>query len=61
VAGLLINEGIFGAATDALEACDRERRLSVGKPPTLLVYRISVPMRIRCAGPKRISAIYGWC
>ena len=59
VAGLLINEGIFGAspsepvqeviervkrrfnaATDALDACDREQRMSGGKRPTLLVYRV---------------------
>lgn len=59
VAGLLINEGIFGAspsepvleiidklkrrfasATDALDACDREHRLSAGRRPTLLVYRV---------------------
>ena len=59
VAGLLINEGIFGAspsepvlevvdrlkrrfrdATDVLDGCDREHRLSPGKRPTLLVYRI---------------------
>ena len=59
VAGLLINEGIFGAspsepvpeviakvkrrfadATSVLDACDREQRMSVGKRPTLLVYRI---------------------
>ncbi len=59
VAGLLINEGIFGAspsepvlevieklkrrfraATDALDACDREYRMSRGRRPTLLVYRV---------------------
>jgi hypothetical protein len=59
VAGLLINEGIFGsspsepvlevieklkrrfnAATDALDACDREHRTSGGRRPTLLVYRV---------------------
>jgi hypothetical protein len=59
VAGLLINEGIFGAspsepvlevieklkrrfnaATDALDACDREHRMSRGRRPTLLVYRV---------------------
>ena len=59
VAGLLINEGIFGAspsepvlevieklkrrfksATDALDACDREHRMSQGRRPTFLVYRI---------------------
>jgi O-methyltransferase involved in polyketide biosynthesis len=59
VAGLLINEGIFGAspsepvleviekvkrrfadATSVLDACDREQRMSAGKRPTLLVYRI---------------------
>ena len=59
VAGLLINEGIFGAspsepvlevieklkrrfaaATDALDACDREHRASAGWRPTLLVYRL---------------------
>lgn len=59
VAGLLINEGIFGAspsepvlevieklkrrfadATSALDACDREQRLSAGKRPTLMVYRV---------------------
>ena len=59
VAGLLINEGIFGAspsepvlevidkvkrrfadATNVLDACDREQRMSAGKRPTLLVYRI---------------------
>jgi hypothetical protein len=59
VAGLLINEGIFGvspsepvlevidklkrrfgAATDALDACDREHRMSAGRRPTLLVYRV---------------------
>ena len=59
VAGLLINEGIFGAsptepaldmleklkrrfndATNVLDACDREHRLSAGRRPTLLVYRV---------------------
>ncbi|MCX7348492.1 MAG: hypothetical protein NTZ54_02885, partial [Alphaproteobacteria bacterium] len=59
VAGLLINEGIFGAspsepvleviekvkrrfadATNVLDACDREHRMSAGKRPTLLVYQI---------------------
>ncbi len=59
VAGLLINEGIFGAspsepvleviekvkrrfadATDALDACDREHRMSAGRKPTLLIYRV---------------------
>ena len=59
VAGLLINEGIFGAspsepvlevieklkrrfnaATEALDACDREQRMSMGRRPTLLVYRV---------------------
>ena len=59
VAGLLINEGIFGAspsepvlevidkvkrrfadATNVLDACDREQRMSAGTRPTLLVYRI---------------------
>jgi len=59
VAGLLINEGIFGsspsepvlevieklkrrfnAATDALDACDREHRMSRGRRPTLLIYRV---------------------
>jgi len=59
VAGLLINEGIFGAspsepvlevieklkrrfadATGTLDACDREQRLSGGKRPTLLIYRV---------------------
>jgi hypothetical protein len=59
VAGLLINEGIFGAspsepvlevieklkrrfcdATSALETCDREQRMSRGRRPTLLVYRV---------------------
>ena len=59
IAGLLVNEGIFGAspsepvlevieklkrrfkdATNALDACDREHRMSVGRRPTLLVYRV---------------------
>ena len=59
MAGLLINEGIFGAspsepvleviekvkrrfadATSVLDACDREQRMSAGKRPTLLVYRV---------------------
>jgi hypothetical protein len=59
VAGLLINEGIFGAspsepvldviekvkrrfadATNVLDACDREQRMSPGKRPTLLIYRV---------------------
>ncbi|SDB57654.1 hypothetical protein SAMN02982931_04596 [Bauldia litoralis] len=59
VAGILINEGIFGGspgepgldvierlrrrfddATDALDQCDREHRLSPGRRPTLLVYRV---------------------
>jgi hypothetical protein len=59
VAGLLINEGIFGAspsepalevleklkrrfndATNVLDACDREQRMSAGRRPTLLVYRV---------------------
>ncbi len=59
VAGLLINEGIFGGsagepdqeaidrlrrrfgdATNALDQCDRDNRLSAGGRPTLLVYRV---------------------
>ena len=59
MAGLLINEGIFGAspsepvlevidklkrrfgdATRALEACACEQRMSRGRSPTLLVYRV---------------------
>jgi len=59
LAGLLVNEGVFGAspsepvleaietvkrrfeeATAALDACDREQRLSPGRRPTFLVYRI---------------------
>jgi hypothetical protein len=59
VAGLLINEGIFGAspsepvlevidklkrrfndATNVLDACDREHRMSQGRRPTLLIYRV---------------------
>lgn len=59
VAGLLINEGIFGAspsepvleviervkrrfadATSVLDVCDREQRMSAGKRPTLLIYRV---------------------
>jgi hypothetical protein len=59
VAGILINEGIFGgssadpdpdlverlrdrfgAATDALDACDRQQRASLAGRPTLLVYRL---------------------
>lgn len=59
VAGLLINEGIFGAspsepvleviekvkrrfadATSVLDICDREQRMSAGKRPTLLIYRV---------------------
>ena len=59
VAGMLINEGIFGAspsepvlevieklkrrfgdATDALDVCDREQRMSRGRRPTLLVHRV---------------------
>lgn len=59
VAGLLINEGIFGAspsepvleviervkrrfadATSVLDGCDREQRMSAGKRPTLLIYRV---------------------
>ncbi len=59
VAGLLINEGIFGAspsepvldvleklkrrfndANNVLDACDREQRMSAGRRPTLLVYRV---------------------
>jgi hypothetical protein len=59
VAGILINEGIFGSspseplldvieklrerfqqATDALDECDREHRLSAGMRPTLLIYRV---------------------
>ena len=30
----------FAAATDVLDACDREHRMSHGKRPTLLVYRV---------------------
>lgn len=30
----------FGEATDVLDACDREHRLSVGRRPTLLVFRV---------------------
>ena len=59
IAGLLVNEGIFGAspsepvlevveklkrrlgdATNALDACDREQRMSHGRRPTLLIYRV---------------------
>ncbi|MFN4140273.1 hypothetical protein [Aestuariivirga sp.] len=59
IAGLLINEGIFGGsvgepdgsvvqrlrrrfndATGALDACDRDHRMSLGRRPTLLVYRV---------------------
>ena len=59
VAGLLINEGIFGGsagepdqevierlrrrfsdATNALDQCDRDYRLSAGGRPALLVYRV---------------------
>jgi hypothetical protein len=59
VAGLLVNEGIFGGsvgepgqevieklrrrfsdATNALDQCDRDYRLSSGGRPTLLVYRV---------------------
>ena len=59
VAGLLINEGIFGGsvgepdqesidrlrrrfsdATNALDQCDRDHRLSAGGRPALLVYRV---------------------
>lgn len=59
VAGLLINEGIFGDSpsepvldviekvkrrfadvTNVLDACDREQRMSAGKRPTLLIYRV---------------------
>ena len=30
----------FGDATDTLDACDREQRLTMGRRPTLLVYRV---------------------
>jgi hypothetical protein len=30
----------FADATSVLDACDREQRMSAGKRPTLLVYRI---------------------
>jgi hypothetical protein len=45
VAGLLINEGIFGASPsepvlNVLDACDREQRMSRGRRPTLLVHRV---------------------
>ena len=30
----------FGDASDALDACDRENRMSRGRRPTLLVYRV---------------------
>ena len=30
----------FNAATNALDACDREQRMSMGRRPTLLVYRV---------------------
>ncbi|OYU72413.1 MAG: hypothetical protein CFE32_23815, partial [Alphaproteobacteria bacterium PA3] len=30
----------FGDATSVLDACDREQRMSAGKRPTLLVYRV---------------------
>jgi hypothetical protein len=30
----------FNAATDALDACDREQRMSRGRRPTLLVHRV---------------------
>jgi hypothetical protein len=30
----------FGEATDVLDACDREHRMSRGRRPTLLVYRV---------------------
>ena len=59
VAGILVNEGIFGgtsrepdddvvdrlrrrldAATDALDQCDHDHRMSPGRRPVLLVYRV---------------------
>ena len=59
VAGILINEGIFGGspseperdvierlrrrfdeATDALDQCDRDHRMSLGRRPALLIYRV---------------------
>jgi len=59
VAGLLINEGIFGGsdyepsaddvarlrrrfdeAMAALDACDRAHRLSMGRRPAALIYRL---------------------
>ena len=30
----------FGEATDVLDACDREHRMSRGRRPTLLIYRV---------------------
>ena len=30
----------FNAATDVLDACDREQRMSCGRRPTLLVHRV---------------------
>ena len=30
----------FNDATNVLDACDREHRMSVGRRPTLLVYRV---------------------
>ena len=30
----------FYAATEALDACDREQRMSMGRRPTMLVYRV---------------------
>ena len=30
----------FNAATDALDVCDREHRMSRGRRPTLLAYRV---------------------
>ena len=79
VAGLLINEGIFGAspsepvlevieklkrrfdaATDALDACDREHRMSGAGGPRCWSTGSSARTRMRCTGRRRISAICGW-
>ena len=78
VAGLLTNEGIFGAslsepvlefveklkrrfnaATDKLDACDREHRMSRVRRPTLLVYRVICSDEDAMHGRRRTSGIFG--
>ena len=50
----------FGAATDALDACDREYRMSVAGDPSSWFIASSAATRVPCTGRKRTSGTCGW-